>query len=368
MEPKKPASPTPSLANLRPCGANPEMPLRVDGSVVQARDATATEAQAQQRRFPTATYISTFHDYITLPFILTILQSFLDFGEAVLHDADGSLKTFFRSCLSREFADPIVAERTVEFLVTNKTKILSSFPNLIPQFYPLLLKLIASNGERLENKFAEVLPLMMPAGSFLPLFLSLMNLPMLVVALEKVERSSGTLIGSSIATIQKSAAPEMLLALMDEAYTGSAIEEPSGNSGSDDSGPLDLADPMFLDLLKDENDGIAVSKTLDIPYGTYLAVMTVIFFWAMRSTDFFTNTFAVRSLHGSREEMMSALYLQVLMRVEQEQKVTEDAHICAEQDAATQKYAAHILQARRLKVGDKPLLTVSIFMQDWSRS
>lgn len=112
---------------------------------------------------------------------------------------------------------------------------------------------------------------------------------MLVVALEKVERSSGTLIGSSLATIQKSAAPEvpfrnyltpktiecdiqlqsfnpiillqMLLALMDEAYTGSAIEDQSGNSGSDDSGPLDLADPMFLDLLKDENDGIAVSSS-----------------------------------------------------------------------------------------------------------
>jgi AP-5 complex subunit zeta-1 len=105
-----------------------------------------------------------------------------------------------------------------------------------------------------------------------------------------VERSSGTLIGSSLATIQKSAAPEvcfrdyltkntmsaisssnllillsfsvqMLLALMDEAYTGSAIEDQSGNSGSDDSGPLDLADPMFLDLLKDENDGIAVSSS-----------------------------------------------------------------------------------------------------------
>ncbi|XP_039821376.1 AP-5 complex subunit zeta-1 isoform X2 [Panicum virgatum] len=189
--------------------------------------------------------------------LLTILQFFLDFGEAVLHDADGSLKIFFRSCLSREFADPVVAERTLEFLVANKTKILSSFPTLIPQFYPLLLKLIASNGERLEKKFLEMLPLMMSAGSFLPLFLSLMDLPMLVVALEKVERSSGTLIGSSIATIQKSAAPEMLLALMDEAYTGSTIEDSRGNSGSDDSSPLDLADPMFLDLLKDENDGIA---------------------------------------------------------------------------------------------------------------
>lgn len=33
----------------------------------------------------------------------------------------------------REFADPIVAERTLEFLIANKTKILSSFPTLIPQ-------------------------------------------------------------------------------------------------------------------------------------------------------------------------------------------------------------------------------------------
>ncbi|GJN26375.1 hypothetical protein PR202_gb14301 [Eleusine coracana subsp. coracana] len=194
----------------------------------------------------------------------TILQFFLDFGEAVLHDADGSLKTFFRSCLSREFADPVVAERTLEFIIANKKKILSSFATLIPQFYPLLLKLIASNGERLEKKFSEVLPLMMSPGSFLPLFLSLMDLPMLVVALEKVERSSGTLIGSSIATIQKSAAPEMLLALMDEAYTGSAIEDLTGNSGSDDSSPLDLSDPMFLELLKDENDGIAVFSSHEV--------------------------------------------------------------------------------------------------------
>jgi AP-5 complex subunit zeta-1 len=87
--------------------------------------------------------------------LLTILQFFLDFGEAVLHDADGSLKTFFRSCLSREFADPIVAERTLEFLVANKTKILSSFPTLIPQFYPLLLKLIASNGESVGGGTGE---------------------------------------------------------------------------------------------------------------------------------------------------------------------------------------------------------------------
>ncbi|KAF0900143.1 hypothetical protein E2562_027459 [Oryza meyeriana var. granulata] len=47
-----------------------------------------------------------------------------------------------------------------------------------------------------------------------------------------------------------------------------------------------------------------------IVYGTYLAVMTVLFFWAMRSTDFFTNTFHVKALR-EKDEMMSALYLQV---------------------------------------------------------
>jgi hypothetical protein len=33
----------------------------------------------------------------------------------------------------REFADPIVAERTLEFLIVNKTKILTCFPTLVPQ-------------------------------------------------------------------------------------------------------------------------------------------------------------------------------------------------------------------------------------------
>lgn len=32
------------------------------------------------------------------------------------------------------------------------------------------------------------------------------------------------------------------------------------------------------------------------------------------------------------------------MRLEQEQKVTEDARMLAEQDAAAQKYTAHMLQ------------------------
>ncbi|KAB2025021.1 hypothetical protein ES319_D06G125200v1 [Gossypium barbadense] len=51
-----------------------------------------------------------------------------------------------------------------------------------------------------------------------------------------------------------------------------------------------------------------------IVLGGYLALMTVIFFWAMKDTNFFSNTFNVRSLRHSidgEREMMAALYLQV---------------------------------------------------------
>ncbi|CAM8961534.1 unnamed protein product [Rhodiola kirilowii] len=45
--------------------------------------------------------------------------------------------------------------------------------------------------------------------------------------------------------------------------------------------------------------------------GGYMALMTVIFFWAAWETDFFSETFGVHSLHGNKKEMMAALYLQV---------------------------------------------------------
>ncbi|KAI4379828.1 hypothetical protein MLD38_006074 [Melastoma candidum] len=48
-----------------------------------------------------------------------------------------------------------------------------------------------------------------------------------------------------------------------------------------------------------------------IVLGGYLALMTVIFFWAMKETDFFPNKFGVRPIKDSNNEMMAALYLQV---------------------------------------------------------
>ncbi|XP_057495306.1 ATPase 8, plasma membrane-type-like [Actinidia eriantha] len=45
--------------------------------------------------------------------------------------------------------------------------------------------------------------------------------------------------------------------------------------------------------------------------GSYLALMTVVFFWLASDTDFFTQTFGVRSISDKTGELTAALYLQV---------------------------------------------------------
>ncbi|CAN6827218.1 unnamed protein product [Brassica oleracea] len=45
--------------------------------------------------------------------------------------------------------------------------------------------------------------------------------------------------------------------------------------------------------------------------GGYQAMMTVIFFWAAHKTDFFSDTFGVRSIRNNNNELMGAVYLQV---------------------------------------------------------
>ncbi|KAM0943458.1 putative P-type H(+)-exporting transporter [Dioscorea sansibarensis] len=48
-----------------------------------------------------------------------------------------------------------------------------------------------------------------------------------------------------------------------------------------------------------------------IVLGTYLAVMTVVFFWVTNDTDFFPRHFGVRTINDNIDELAAALYLQV---------------------------------------------------------
>ncbi|KAL9397977.1 hypothetical protein Peur_006938 [Populus x canadensis] len=50
---------------------------------------------------------------------------------------------------------------------------------------------------------------------------------------------------------------------------------------------------------------------MGVVLGTYLAIMTVLFFWLAHGTDFFSDKFGVRSIRGKPDELTAALYLQV---------------------------------------------------------
>ncbi|PON80994.1 P-type ATPase [Trema orientale] len=45
--------------------------------------------------------------------------------------------------------------------------------------------------------------------------------------------------------------------------------------------------------------------------GTYLAVMTVVFFWLAQSSDFFTDRFGLKPIKNNEDELTAAIYLQV---------------------------------------------------------
>ncbi|AEC09378.1 unnamed protein product [Arabidopsis thaliana] len=57
----------------------------------------------------------------------------------------------------------------------------------------------------------------------------------------------------------------------------------------------------------------------------------------------------LKQVLSDKKEQETAM-LQVLMKVEQDQKLTEDARINAEQDAAAQRYAVHVLQEKNEKL------------------
>ncbi|KAJ8534462.1 hypothetical protein K7X08_016190 [Anisodus acutangulus] len=166
-----------------------------------------------------------------------------------------------------EFADPIVAEATLDFLNANKKKSSCSFPTLLPQVHIQV---------KLEKAFHRICPSLISQGSFLPQLPSIVDLPILSVALERVEKSSGSLVGSRIASIQKSTAPE-------------------------DSSTIAVADAFFLELLKDENDvNAALQAAVTTPMSDRLKQ-------ALRMTPRLLDIYTAIAIHEVDDSLLFAL-------------------------------------------------------------
>lgn len=195
----------------------------------------------------------------TVYLLLAILEFYLTFGEEVLHEADKTFHGFFRSFLSRQYADPFVAVAVTTFLNQQKSKLLTLYPTLLPQHFPLLLKIQAWHTPKVDVEMLDLFPAMVAPASFLSLFPSLLDLPTLVLALEDYEKTAGSLPGEPASAAPKPPAPEDVLALMDAAYTGSTVTGRADSDSGDEAGERrgwESVAALFKELMKDENDGL----------------------------------------------------------------------------------------------------------------
>ncbi|WCJ39269.1 Plasma membrane ATPase [Euphorbia peplus] len=68
---------------------------------------------------------------------------------------------------------------------------------------------------------------------------------------------------------------------------------------------------LIIAILNDDSWKLPEIFATGVVIGTYLALVTVLFYWIRIDTDFFETTFGVKSLSSNTEEVSSAVYLQV---------------------------------------------------------
>jgi len=98
--------------------------------------------------------------------------------------------------------DPLVAMETVWFCLRNKASILTH-TNVFSLYFHSLLKILAWHPMETLTEMDELLPTFVGPNTFLELFHSLLDLPLLTAVLERVhlERGASTLLHAPFASI-----------------------------------------------------------------------------------------------------------------------------------------------------------------------
>ncbi|PKA48516.1 hypothetical protein AXF42_Ash017415 [Apostasia shenzhenica] len=129
-----------------------------------------------------------------------------------------------------------------------------------------------------------------------------------------------------------------------DGYIRSLAVDPDSDSGPDLKEQLALLKAELCRLLEERRSAVLRADELEI------ALMEMVKqdnrrLLSAKVEQLEQEVSELRQALADKHEQEQAM-LQVLMRVEQEQKVTEDARMFAEQDAAAQKYASHMLQEK----------------------
>lgn len=118
--------------------------------------------------------------------LLQILEYFLHHGEVVLHDPDPLLRQYFDTFLNENFMDSTVALETLWFCTRFKVPLVQN-TNVLTLYFHSLLKIAAWHPMETIYEVNELLPTFASPTTFLELLHSLLDLPLLTSALEKLE-------------------------------------------------------------------------------------------------------------------------------------------------------------------------------------
>eukprot|EP01125_Pyxidicula_operculata_P018637 TRINITY_DN6633_c0_g1_i1.p1 TRINITY_DN6633_c0_g1~~TRINITY_DN6633_c0_g1_i1.p1 ORF type:complete len:681 (-),score=91.62 TRINITY_DN6633_c0_g1_i1:599-2377(-) len=163
---------------------------------------------------------------------LAVLQFLLNHGEAVVYDSDSIFRNFLENYVGSKYYNTVISFEILQFFIKNKAKILST-TNLFSTYFPPLLKLFAWNPEYHEET-KQLLPAFVGPSTFMELFHTLTDLPLVTAALIRMSQSSensGSSSSMSSLGLTPSASSSNLLS------TGSASSFPSlsnipGSTGS----------------------------------------------------------------------------------------------------------------------------------------
>eukprot|EP00271_Cylindrocystis_brebissonii_P021648 TRINITY_DN7867_c0_g1_i1.p1 TRINITY_DN7867_c0_g1~~TRINITY_DN7867_c0_g1_i1.p1 ORF type:complete len:603 (+),score=123.93 TRINITY_DN7867_c0_g1_i1:318-2126(+) len=195
--------------------------------------------------------------------LFAVLRFYLQFGAELFHEGEAMLHAFFRLFLIKQFGDLATATASLAFLVEEKERLVEWHPVVLPQYFPLMLKLAVCHCPWLDRDMEELLPVMVAPASFLPLFPTLLDLPILAMALEDFEMMVGALPGALPSSVPKPPAPEDVFALMDSFHTGGGAPALRGESSEEveemEEGRGELR-ALFKDLMKDENAPLAMES------------------------------------------------------------------------------------------------------------
>jgi AP-5 complex subunit zeta-1 len=119
--------------------------------------------------------------------LLQVLEFFLHHGEVVLYDPEPLFRQYFDGFVAETFVDPLMAIETLIFLARHKV-VLSNTSNVFQQHFHVILRILAWFPVESVDLVAEILPACIGPNTCLELFHTLLDLPLLSAALERLHR------------------------------------------------------------------------------------------------------------------------------------------------------------------------------------